>query len=59
MGDPQPSFTDTETVMRLVAIEEEPLVQDLRKLEQLLVDQPGGLHPVIQEHLKVMWERYS
>lgn len=56
MTNTDPGF-DVETLMRIERNEQEPLVQDLRKLDELVSQVPG--HAELKEHLKVMWERYS
>ena len=49
---------DVETLMRIERNEQEPLVQDLRKLDELVSDLPSSIAE-LKEHTKVMWERYS
>jgi hypothetical protein len=56
MNDADLGF-DVETLMRIERNEQEPLVQDLRKLDEL-VSQVAG-HDDLKEHMKIMWERYS
>jgi hypothetical protein len=48
---------DVDELRRVMTIEEEPLVQDLRKLDELIAD--AGDNPELREHFKIMWERYS
>ena len=56
MTDADPGF-DVETLMRIERSEQEPLVQDLRKLDELVSQVVD--HVDLKEHVKVMWERYS
>ena len=49
---------DVEALMRIERNEQEPLVQDLRKLDELVSDLPDSIAE-LKEHTKVMWERYS